>query len=381
MSMNQNVQIIFHSSFFNSTVIVLILLIMFPLNVMSQNIWESFGTSSSPWSVSTDLESYSNTTSKVDFMNKNYQSEEDKRNNKWSAKTIWISTSSNQNSPLDISFSVENIIPSNLRNIYHKDNHWYWYVEIEYTTSAGQNKYFKLNYVTSKYSDSNNTYQEACTTDNGTQSKWETTTSLKVRRFRILFDDGEIKIYDSYGDHLAKTIYNVKNVRFVEVGASTGTHLEVTNTSCQRMTTYGQSLPYLQKAANYMDNNNASSAASEMTTAINKGLKCYDTYLMRGIAYYIQGYYKSAIEDLSSAINYSASNKEMAYYYRGMSKLALNDDYGINDLKNGGQDGLVFLRENNLMNYTPGQNKKKTTTNTAKKKTTSSQSKKPALKK
>ena len=369
------------SSDIMKVVATLALLLMSPTIALSQNIWESFGTSSSPWSVSTDLESYSNTTSKVDFMNKKFVSEEDKRNNKWSAKTIWISTSSYQNSPLDISFSVENIIPSNLSNIHHKNNDWYWNVEIEYTTSAGQNKYFRLNYCTGKYSDSNNTYQSACTTDNGTQSKWETTTSLKVRRFRILFDDGEIKIYDASGNHLAKTIYSVKNVGSVKVGAGPGTHLEVTNTSCQRMTIYGQSLPYLQKAANYMDSNNASSAASEMTTAINKGLKCYDTYLMRGIAYYAQGYYKSAIEDLTLAINYSASNKEMAYYYRGMSKLALDDDYGINDLRNGGQDGLVFLRENNLMNYTPGQNKKKSTANTTKKKTTSSQPKKPALKK
>lgn len=368
---------IFKSPHLHKIALTLILLSMTYAIALSQNIWEAFGTSSSTWSVSSELESYSNTTSKVDFMNKNFQSEEDKKNNQWSAECIWINTTS---SPLDISFAVENIIPSSLSNPYHKKNDWYWFVEIKYTTSSGQNKYFKLNYVTEKYTNSNSTYQSACMTDNGTQSKWESTTSFKIRRFRILFDDGEIKIYDNSGDHLAKTIYSVKNVRFVKVGAGPGTHLEVTNTSCQRMTTYGQSLPYIEKAANYLEHNNPSSAASEMTTAINKGLKCYDTYLMRGVAYYAQGYYKSAIEDLTSAINSSASNKELAYYYRGMSKLALDDDYGINDLKNGGQNGLVFLRENNLMNYTPGQNKKKTTT-TPKRKTTTSQPKKQALKK
>ena len=216
-------------------------------------------------------------------------------------------------------------------------------------------------------------------TDNGTQGKWESTSMMDYRRFKIYFDNETLKIYDKNGDNLAKTIYGVKNVRTIQVGAGPGTELEITNTSCQRMTIYGQSLPYLQKAANYLDNNNASSAANEMTTAINKGLKCYDTYLMRGVAYYMQGYYKSAIEDLTSAISYSANNKELAYYYRGMSKLALDDDYGINDLKNGGQDGLVFLRENNLMNYTPGQSKRKTTTQ--KKPSSPSQPKKPVLKK
>lgn len=349
----------------------------------SQSVWETFGTSTSPWSTSSDLEIFSNTASKVDFMNKNVQSSDERRRGAWSAKTIWIGTSY-LSSPLDISFTVENIIPSHLRNHYwgsnhHSDSHWYWNVTIDFTTSSGEEKYFRLNYFTG-LSESNKSYQEACISDNGTHSEWESTTVLKTRRFRILFNDGEIKIYDTKGDCLAKTIYNVKKIRFVEVGAGPGTHLEVTNTSCQRMTKYGQSLPYLEKASNYLEHGNPSSAASEMTTAINEGLKCYDTFLLRGIAYYMQGYYKSAIDDLTSAISYSASNKELAYYYRGMSKLAIDDDYGIYDLKNGGQDGLVFLRENNLMNYTPGQSKKRISTG-PKRKTTSSQSKKPALKK
>lgn len=127
-----------------------------------------------------------------------------------------------------------------------------------------------------------------------------------------------------------------------------------------------------------MDKNRFSAAASEMTTAINKGLKCYETYLMRGLAYYYQDYYKTAIEDFTSAINCTASNKESAYYYRGMSKLELGDDYGVNDLRNGGQEGMVFLRENNLLNYTPGQSKKRQTT---KSNNSPSGSKKPALSK
>lgn len=172
-----------------------------------------------------------------------------------------------------------------------------------------------------------------------------------------------------------KTIYGVKKTHSVQVGVGPGTNLEITNTSCQRMTTYGQALPYLSKATDYIKQNNPSAATNEMTTAISKGLTCYDTYLIRGVAYYLQGYYKSAIEDLTSAINYYANNKEMAYYYRGMSKLALDDDNGINDLKNGGQDGLVFLRENNLMNYVPGQNKKNTNT----KNSSTTHTKKPAL--
>ncbi len=365
------------SALLQKFVSVSVFLLLSSIIVNGQNVWESFGTSSSPWGLSKDLTSYGNTTTKVDIRNLNFRSEEEKRNKVWRSEDAWINLTSYNETPVDIAFNVRNVIPSNLSNIYYPGEKWFWSVEIDYTTTTGQNKYFRLNYSTEKYSNSRNTYQSSCTNDNGVQSDWEKVTSIDNRRFRILFDDNQIKIYNNRGDNLAKTIYGVKKLRYVQVGAGPGTELEITNTSCQKMTIYGQSLPYLRKAGNYLENNNASSAANEMTTAINKGLKCYDTYFMRGVAYYMQGFYKSAIEDLTSAISYYASNKELAYYYRGLSKLALDDDYGINDLKNGGQDGIVFLREHNLMNYTPGQ-KKKTTT---KKSSSSTQPKKPTLKK
>lgn len=345
---------------------------------LSQNIWESFGTSSSPWIISSKLTTYSNTSNRVDVKNMNFESADNKKNGNWTAENIWINTSNYNESPLDIAFSIKSLIPSNLDNIYAKGG-WHWKVRIRYTTISGQDKYFDLLFSTGVYNNSKTTYQSSNTNDNGVYGEWHSVSTIENRRFRILFDDNQIKLYDNRGDNLVKTLYGIKKVNSIVIGLGPGTELEITNTNCQKRTIYGQSLPFLQKAANYLDNNNASSAASEMTTAINKGLKCYDTYLMRGVAYYMQGYYKSAIEDLTSAISCSASNKEMAYYYRGMSKLALDDDYGINDLKNGGQDGIVFLRENNLMNYTPGQSKKKTTT--PKKPSSSSRPKKPALKK
>lgn len=346
---------------------------------LGREVWESISSSSSLWTISTNLQTYANTTYRVNFKNLKFLSEEDKKNNKWSNENAWINLSSYNDTPIDLAFTVQNIIPSDYKNIYLQNPQWYWLIDIDYTTTSGQHKYFRLNYCTSKYNNSNSTYQDTYISDNGTQSKWESTSALEYRRFRILFNDNTVEIYDKNGDNLAKTIYGVKNIRDVRVGAGPGTELEITNTSCQKMTILGQALPYLNKATNFMDNNNASAAASEMTTAINKGLKCYETYLIRGIAYYRMEYYKSAIEDFTSAISYPASNKEQAYCYRGFSKLALDDDYGINDLRNGGQDGIVFLRENNLLNYTPGQSKKKTTPQN--RNTTPSKPNKPALKK
>lgn len=339
----------------------------------AQEIWESFGTTSSPWQISSKLKTITKSSNKVEIENQIHESAEDERNNKWSSESAWISTST---CPLDISFTVENIIPGNYINNYQKRNCWYWKVSIGYTPSTGKGKYYDLLYFTGKYESYYDTYQESCTNDNGTQSNWTTTASLRYRNFRILFNDDEIKIYDNSGNNLIKTIYGVKHVNYVSVDAGPGTHLAITNTSCLKMTTYGQALPYMARAAEYIQNEQYSSAASEMTKAIDKGLKCYDVYLMRGCAYYFQTYYKSAIEDFSTAINYSANNKETAYYYRGLSKLQLNDDSGIHDLRNGGQEGMVFLRENDLLNYTPGQNKK---IKSSRRSNRTAQQKKPAL--
>ena len=341
----------------------------------AQEIWESFGTTSSPWQISSKLKTITKSSNKVEIENQIHESAEDERNNKWSSESAWISTST---CPLDISFTVENIIPGNYINNYQKTNCWYWKVSIRYTLSTGHNKYYNLIYGSFKHESryASYPYQETCTSEDGTQSDWISANFMQHRRFRVLFDGDELKIYNDNGENLAKNITGVRNVNYISVAAGPGTHLAITNTSCLKMTTYGQAVPYLARAAEYIQNEQYSSAASEMTKAIDKGLRCYDVYLMRGCTYYFQTYYKSAIEDFSTAINYSANNKETAYYYRGLSKLQLNDDSGIHDLRNGGQEGMVFLRENDLLNYTPGQNKKN---QSSRRSNRSAQQKKPAL--
>lgn len=197
-----------------------------------------------------------------------------------------------------------------------------------------------------------------------------------IRKIEISYNSSICDVFIS--GEIAASIADIKSINQIRISVGGDTYLKISNTSCKVMTKYGQALPYIQRATEYI-NSNALLASQEMTTAINNGLCCYETYLLRGIAYYLQGYYKSAIEDLTTAIDYSSNNKEKAYYYRGMSKLALDDDSGISDLRNGGQDGIVFLRENNLMDYVPGQKRKKATVTT--KRNAPTQTKKPVLKK
>ncbi|MCH5175071.1 MAG: hypothetical protein J1F40_04235 [Prevotellaceae bacterium] len=370
---------------YQKMLMLLVIFLIYPNMLKSQDAWKTLNTSSSPWSISPHLTCNQNTKYKVDIINMNYPLDKNIKNGAYGAATVWIDTWMYDGLPMDISFTVRNL-SSPLTPIYlytsldskkRFDDDRVWFVEIDYQIK-NEYRYLKLYYSASKNTASNSIYQSYCTDDNGTQSKWEWITSLDYRQFRILFDGNQIKIYDKNGENLVKIIYGVIELKYIRVGVGSGTNLEITNTSYKMITTYGQALPYIHRAADYIKRNYPYSAAIEMTTAIdNKGFKFYETYLYRGIAQYMQGNYELAIEDLTTAISYTADNKEIAYYYRGMSKLAINDNSGIGDLKHGGQDGVAFLQERNRSNYPPR------TTNQSKpkavKKSTSVPPKKPAL--
>jgi hypothetical protein len=54
--------------------------------------------------------------------------------------------------------------------------------------------------------------------------------------------------------------------------------------------------------------------------------------------------------------------KENLHFIRGFSKLSLKDDTGVDDMRNAGEIGMRFLRENGLSDYVPGQSNKTPTT-------------------
>ena len=356
--------------------IIVIFICIFSSNICyGQNIWETFDSMSSLWTIPSELTVVSNSKRMVNIINQNYQSDFDKKNNRFSAPCLSINTTQFKTTPHDISFMVRNVIPQNHINRFMENNVWIWGILIYYETSNSQKEEFKIVYATSVDKHSGSLYEQYSIEKRVEQDTWKLINSVDCNSFRIIFDDGTIKIYNQNGNNLVKTIYEVNSIISVDIAVSSGSHLEITNTICKKKTVYGQALPYIIKATNCLENNDPVSAAREITIAINKNLKCYDTFLIRGIAYYAQKYYKSAIEDFTTALRFSTSNNETAYYYRGMSKLAIDDEYGINDLKNGGQEGLVFLRENNLLNYKPDKKP------ISKKSSYSHQHKKRALKK
>lgn len=177
----------------------------------SQSVWESFGTNSSPWIVSSELKCNQNTTTKLDIINKNYPSEDNIKNNTWTAETTWINTDSFNNSPTDISFTVKNLSSPTQSNYLTTSTgisklysgNIYWDICVYYTSLSGQDKYFEINYCLKK-SGYGGTAESSCTRDNGTQSCWENISKMTYRKYRIIFEDDKIRIYDNNGDHLYK---------------------------------------------------------------------------------------------------------------------------------------------------------------------------------
>lgn len=348
-------------------IFIVILFVSNVSNGQDDEIWEAFYVEFSPWEISTDsnLKCYQNSKKYVNFINLNHPSDSEIKNNEWSSKGVWIRTADIEE-PLEVEFTIQNessplnsvlLNKSNGSQAYYYGNK-YWNLGFEYLTTWNKFKTYSINYSYSKHPNSYSTYNSCSISDDGDQGEWYVIKGEPKRTFKILFEDGEIKLYEN--NSLQKIILGVEKIKYIEVDAGPGTKLLISDTSCKKKTIYGRALPYLNRASQSFEQKNYMSVANEMTTAINKGLKCYETYLFRAIAYYFQECYMSAIEDLDLAINCSKNNKESAYYYRGLSRLALEDEYGINDLKCGGQEGLVFLRENNLINYIPGQNKEET---------------------
>ena len=84
-------------------------------------------------------------------------------------------------------------------------------------------------------------------------------------------------------------------------------------------------------------------AAMEYSKAIEKGFKNYIVFYKRASAFYKIEFYNNAIDDYTSALSFE--EKEEAYLYRGLAKLRINDNSGIEDLRKGGPEGASLAKE------------------------------------
>jgi len=94
----------------------------------------------------------------------------------------------------------------------------------------------------------------------------------------------------------------------------------------------------------YLDQGSYSNAVTQYSKALKAGCVSHSLYFKRAKANANREFYASAIDDCSQAL-FLEGNKEETYYLRGVCKLKLNDDTGINDLEKGGDEGRMLLKE------------------------------------
>lgn len=199
---------------------------------------------------------------------------------------------------------------------------------------------------------------------NSDVATWASNSDIDTRTFKIEYDGSStVKIYGGYGATLLKTFYNTDGLNWIGIRCGSAAQILVTNFKMYRQTDYGAVLPEIIYASELIDKENYSYAVSKLTNVLNT-YKGALPYYYRARAYLGQDYCRSAIDDCNSGLSYYCEKelKENLHFIRGFSKLSLKDDTGVDDMRNAGEIGMRFLRENGLSDYVPGQSNKTPTT-------------------
>ena len=93
-----------------------------------------------------------------------------------------------------------------------------------------------------------------------------------------------------------------------------------------------------------MKKGNYYQAVTHYTKVINGGCTSHEIFYKRALANYSRKYYASAKDDCTKAISMRVNN-EKAYFLRALCKIQLEDETALDDLKNGGEEGKMLLKE------------------------------------
>lgn len=194
---------------------------------------------------------------------------------------------------------------------------------------------------------------------NSDTNHWQSTYGNSgTENLKLLFDrDRTLKLYS--GNRLIKTFQDVVAITYLGLDAGCNARLETSNFSIQRMTDYGIAKPMIEEATAMMQHENWYSASKILSEVIDKvGYSDFKTYYLKGYCHMAQNNLRTAIDDLTNAINMSsitASEREEAYYLRGHCKAQLEDIDCVNDMRKAGEDGKTWLREMQLEDFYPNQ--------------------------
>lgn len=370
--------------------------ILFTLPVFSQEEWEDATPSGLVWKTEPRLTSFSTSLSNLSVSNLTSESSENKRNHKWSSLDAYLSKQLTLDRPCEITLVAKNVncyiykkeprvayskkkvkggrVAANIGltilmplwgwsswlwnparetiTYYYKDDNAskrYWGYTIEVKNLSGTSKTFTRNFC-----DGLNSSTDYMDSDN---SNWRTYSKGKTHNIRISFtDDKSLEVYDN--EELVKTFANVQTIEYFCLRSGIETKLEATNFSIKQKSNYGMAKPRIDEAMTKMQKEDWYNAARDLTYVIETlRYANFDVLFARGFAYAMQEHYKTAIEDFTKALSQygiTTENRESAYYLRGLCRANIGDEQCITDMRNAGQDGKIWLRENDLENYVVG---------------------------
>lgn len=357
-----------YNCYLRSTICIYLLLIAYVC--YSQEEFEYVNTSSWKWSDNSELIFYNNSTSKLLVANNKARSEEDKKSRTVSYKQTWLQIPVVKGKSYTLSFNIKN--EHNPRYYKYKvvgvdkkgrpkemwhETDIYWGLTFQCKDKYGNEKEFKQSYCNDRKMNYGYTYSSSKSSDSQT---WTANADIDMRTIKVEYDGSStVKIYGGYGSTLLKTFDNTDGLTWIAVRCGTAAQILVTNFEMKRQTDFGAALPEILNAAELIENRNYSTAISKLNHVLSS-YKGAIPYYYRARAYVGQEYYKSAIEDCNSALQYQCEieQRNNIYFLRGFSKLLLNDDTGVTDMRQAGNLGMTFLRENDLLDYVPGQSKK-----------------------
>ena len=149
-----------------------------------------------------------------------------------------------------------------------------------------------------------------------------------------------VDIHDGIDIKSAREVTLIKDIHFKLYEEA---KIRIYNFKIEAESMYSKVKVYITNGDNLFNNGNYKQAVLEYSKAIDAGYKKYDMYIKRAKTFIGMEYYNNAIEDLTSAISLNATTS--AYLLRGKVKLQKQDTSCIDDLKRGGTEGQMILKE------------------------------------
>lgn len=336
--------------------------ILFALPVFSQEEWEDATPSGLKWDIDLKLTGYNSALNNLKVANLIPETKEDNKNNSWTSYSAKINYQINETRPFEITVDVTNLNnrPDYIYPIYEgQKQKWhattiYWGYEIGVNTTSGGTAYYSHHYADGK----SDAYSYSNTSEHDSDSRqWTSYYGGKEHSLKVEYDgDHTIRIYDN--GRCVKSFPNAKSVCYFGFKAGTASQIQATNFKVRRKSNYGMAKPRIDEAMSKMQKKDWYNAARDLTYVIEiLRYTNFDVLFARGFAYAMQEHYKTAIEDFTKALNQygiTTDNRESAYYLRGLCRANIGDEQCITDMRNAGQDGKIWLRENDLENYVVG---------------------------